>query len=808
MKRCYGLSLAGLLFFVTVLPAAEVSSRLQKLENEYRAYQAGAPAAPFKPSDPGLRVVGGKKVVVVMTLLASASVDTVRETLRGLGMTRIAGHKNLLSGLLPIERLSRLKNIAGISWVDTHVATRRVGPPGGAAFDAGDTALFADLVRKRYGVDGQSVTIGVLSDSYNCLGAAANDVASGDLPADVQVLQEYPFCEDGLAADEGRAMMQLIHDVAPGARLMFYSAFVSPVEFAQGIRALADAGADILVDDVGYFDMPMFQDGPIAQAVNAVKDRGVSYFSAAGNRARLSYEQVFTPKRAFFSFDLAHDFGSAAGQAPDFYQPITLPRDARVTITLQWDDPAEIAGGAGALSDLDVFLLDQAQSRIITSSQDSNIGHNPVERFTIVNGSDSATVYLYISQRAGPAPRRVKYVINEGPVPLWPLPPADTPPDTVPEIVSVSIDHYATYSSTIYGHPNARGAMAVGAIPYQETPWFGRPIDQARIEPFSSAGGTPTFFAPDGHRLAVPEQRLKPDIVAPDGVDTTFFPAGDLTHTDSDGSGWPNFFGTSAAAPHAAAVAALLLDGFPFLTVDDVYQALRRGSLDLHDPSPDTEPNPPLNPACAVNTQFDWGTGCGLLQADVAFASLENSISAVLVSARTSAAEVTPGTPFRYTFDIYNGSGVLLKNVRLHALDLPDQVFYDAIDGCLQIDTGEASCRLADLPPGGRQTVTVQVSTARPPAEILRFEVDLLTDTAVDLTRTHRILTNPVQKLTGDFNRDGCVDKSDWGILFGVFRSGGSGAPEYDLTGDGQVGLADLTALEALYSLPGGASCF
>ena len=48
-------------------------------------------------------------------------------------------------------------------------------------------------------------------------------------------------------------MMEIIHDIAPGASLAFYTAFDSEQDFANGILALAAAGAKVIVDDVGYF---------------------------------------------------------------------------------------------------------------------------------------------------------------------------------------------------------------------------------------------------------------------------------------------------------------------------------------------------------------------------------------------------------------------------------------------------------------------------------------------------------------------------------------------------------------------------
>lgn len=125
-------------------------------------------------------------------------------------------------------------------------------------------------------------------------------------------------------------MMQLIHDVAPGAGQTFHTAFGGQADFALGIEELAGCppgseptrapalnAADVIVDDVIYFAEPMFQDGIVAQAVDVVTNAGVSCFSSAGNNARASYEAPF---------DLAgglHDF--EPGPGVDTCQTITIP---------------------------------------------------------------------------------------------------------------------------------------------------------------------------------------------------------------------------------------------------------------------------------------------------------------------------------------------------------------------------------------------------------------------------------------------------------------------------------------------------
>ncbi|MFB2982838.1 S8 family serine peptidase [Microseira sp. BLCC-F43] len=161
-------------------------------------------------------------------------------------------------------------------------------------------ATGVDVLRDRYNLDGTGITIGFLSDSFNTaetfdisgnLDTYATNIANGYLPSGINVLKEYS--EPG-AGDEGRAIAQLIHAVAPGANLVFHTGVGGVDELAQGIQALAAAGADIIVDDIGYNpqdtpDVPPDlldlepPNGPINQAITGAFNQGISYFTDAGN---------------------------------------------------------------------------------------------------------------------------------------------------------------------------------------------------------------------------------------------------------------------------------------------------------------------------------------------------------------------------------------------------------------------------------------------------------------------------------------------------------------------------------------------
>jgi subtilisin family serine protease len=176
--------------------------------------------------------------------------------------------------------------------------------------------------------------------------------------------------------------------------------------------------------------------------------------------------------------------------------------------------------------------------------------------------------------------------------------------------------------------------MAVGAAFFPETPGCG--ISPALLESYSSEGGEPILFDTSGSRLATPEIRLKPDLVGPDGVNTSFFGqtlasigVGDdstVSECRNDAS-YPNFFGTSAAAPHLAGGAALLLQASPALRPAQIYDALRLSAAPMGAPVP------------------NFHSGYGFVQIDAALAQLPHTVpSASLAAPHSGGGALDGGT--------------------------------------------------------------------------------------------------------------------------------------------------------------------
>jgi hypothetical protein len=149
----------------------------------------------------------------------------------------------------------------------------------------------------------------------------------------------------------------------------------------------------------------------------------------------------------------------------------------------------------------------------------------------------------------------------------------------------VTPQEYFSYLDPVtFGHNSARGAMGVAAYAFY-APFV--------PEAFTSPGPSTIYFDKNNKRLRNVEVREKPDLAAMDGANTTFF----VSDSSVDPDTFPNFFGTSAAAPHAAAIAALVLEaaGGPGKVKPDRMRKILQDSAFPHDLDP----------------YFSWGVALG-----------------------------------------------------------------------------------------------------------------------------------------------------------------------------------------------------
>jgi hypothetical protein len=608
------------------------------------------------------------RVLVRISLDGKVPAATMLQSLRGTpNVDVVASDLNYRAGVVEAwVPTDSLLPIAGKSGVLAVVPSVRLVTNVGATTSQGVVQHRVDKIPA--GVDGSGITVGVMSDSYDTNAApnsAALDIASGDLPGagnplgntqPVVVLEDFPN-----GTDEGRAMLQIVHDLAPKARLGFATADGGQVNFANNIRSLAGLPgapnaqpgfkADIIVDDIIYPDEPFFQDGMVAQAVDEVAAHGVSYFSSAGNRpATQAYDSKvrIVPGNAsswsgtnldFSNVDPAlyaggfHDFDP--GSAVDIAQTIQFASGN--TLVFQWNEPFDpqpptpvgspLASGVGTVPpngnatftfngtagqlveifldadttttgipnpDLTFALLDPNNNQI----QFVDTGTNPESltlelplsgTYTVVVDSFAAAQFGDFLYRVQPV-EIVEQVLTDFNLLFFlpngtfigalaeqnrftnrPLEMGGIPATTLQMVIAranvpeghkraaadriryvgfggVSPQEYFSYLDPVtYGHNSARGAMGVAAYAFY-APFV--------PEAFTSPGPSTIYFDKNNKRLRNVEIREKPDMAAMDGANTTFF----VSDSTADPDTFPNFFGTSAAAPHAAAIAALVLD--------------------------------------------------------------------------------------------------------------------------------------------------------------------------------------------------------------------------------------------------------
>ena len=437
--------------------------------------------------------------------------------------------RNIIQAWVPVSALDQIAELDAVEEI-TPPDYRQTNT--GRVNTEGDGIHRANLVRSFSGLSGRGVKVGVISDGVDARHTAQ---ASGDLPSNIEIDPGYPG-----SGDEGTALLEIVHDLAPSAQLAFSGPFTS-LEMAEAILWLAnDAfegdGADIIVDDLAYYNEPYFEDGTVAKAAADAVAGGAVFVSSAGNNARRHYDGQFSDDGNGY-----HDFNDDPNVTD-----IALRVDVSRRAVLQWNDQFGSSG-----NDYDLFLCRPGLKPVKFNLQNGKCEGSNREQ----DGDDDPyeTLYaschsyseadLYIRKYDADEDKVLKLFVPRGAV----------------------LEH-GVQERGVVGHEAVTGVLAVGAIDSSDP-------GNDEAEPYSDRGPTEIYFPSR-------ETRNKPDVMGIDGVSIT-------------GSGrFPNpFFGTSAAAPHVAGIAALVMEAQRKATPDAtkkevavaVTQKIRDTAVDLGD---------------------------------------------------------------------------------------------------------------------------------------------------------------------------------------------------------------------------------
>lgn len=424
-------------------------------------------------------------------------------------------------------------DVAGIPGVDSLRLPSAGVTRSGSAQSSGDAILRADETRTRLGFDGAGVRVGVISNGVDNL-----SLVQGGLDPDLPAINVNPALPG--FGDEGTAMLEIIHDLAPAADLYFSSGSATSATFVQSVNWLVAQGVDVIVDDIGYFDEHFFSDSFIAQAVQNAIANGVTYMSAAGNESLNHYQGGSDFATGFHDFDA----GAGVDQLLDLY---LVPPGGTVDVFLQWSDP----WGASS-NDYDLLLFDSGLTILDSSSNIQSGSQNPFEQISWTNTTSSPVqVGAVVSRFGTPADREFElFAFGD-----W-------------SGASSLIDGDSTTADSVFGHPAVPEVISTVAI-------AGNDPGNDDIRSFSSQGPSTVFTNFSTQAKSV---RSSVDGAGIDGVETRIGQLGFF----------PNpFVGTSAAAPHAAAIAALMLEADSTLTPSQVSSVLASTAIDILAPGYD-----------------------------------------------------------------------------------------------------------------------------------------------------------------------------------------------------------------------------
>jgi uncharacterized repeat protein (TIGR01451 family) len=556
--------------------AAVISDRIAQLESA-RARGIAMAQAAQELSDRLLRVTAAGEFEVEFHARSRVN-NGHADALRGFGAAILHSTADVVwpAGGVPAADLGivavripaeRIPAAAALPWV-TAVRPAERNPPDAGTFQSEGTALHDSIGANNLGFTGAGVTVGVVSNGVESL---ADALALGDLPYDqLTVLEEG----DG---DEGTAMLEIIHDVAPGASLLFHATGGGVAAHIDALNNLAAAGAHVVAEDIAFDAEPAFQKGATVVAAEGLALAGVSIHSSAGNLGSRHAERVRAIATHGGPDGNAGPFNGCAAGGPtntvaiagmtDTTFDVSVDPGDTISVTLQWSEPRAIfpTPGLGGFTDLDLYVMDAAGTTCLaqsTGGQGSGEG-DTIEQASWTNGgSNAVTVKLVVNVFDDSTAINAPFLDLR-----WR---GATALDFETRAGSLNPDSNYTFGATSAGAANTSVSTNPATV---------------GIEGFSAGGPvrlvTTTVCAQGdappctGVAGSLGQTVGGPTWTAADGVSVSGAGGFGSGNCPAVSQGSCRFFGTSAAAPHAAGIAALVreaLGGSP--TIFEIHQRM------------------------------------------------------------------------------------------------------------------------------------------------------------------------------------------------------------------------------------------
>jgi hypothetical protein len=524
-----------------------------------------------------------------------------------------------VQALLPITMIEQAKELPFVRYI--RLPDYAIGNTG-SVDSQGDGILQADTARSQFDVDGTGIRVGVISDGIGGIfatgcttcGPISNNpspITLGDLPnasgtrnsngilvAVSGGIIATSFNSDGNLEEclspcdttsgkgaEGTAMLEIVHDLAPGAQLYFANGD-SAMNFEQAVDFLG-ANTDIAVTDISYFTPPFDGTNPVSMstvdALNNATNPIRGFFVSAGNFAQNHYQGLYA--------DSGMDGTSITGQAGDLHvfqgvppnpQPppsattdnenfgptvfdpiIIVPPSEEIEIYLAWNDPTGESDNnydlflvplncSGSKDNLPLPPCTIAGPPVMSSTNPQTGSQDPTQSLAWPNMTGSAVALGIVIQNVknlAAARTFDLFVHGYGDKQSSPNHNFNTVSGSVPAVGDSG------------GLPMMASVITVGAI------------DESLCASPDNCSGPVELFSSQGPTQTTPQApaRTKPDLMAVDKVCVTGAggfgngPAMDCPPSQPSTYTPQVFGGTSAAVPHVGAIAALGLEAAPCL---------------------------------------------------------------------------------------------------------------------------------------------------------------------------------------------------------------------------------------------------